>query len=128
MDNLGFQIDYFPVRTVYLTGQGLAAYGRGNAGAYMTGLVGAGLHFPLGNTPAFIDLEALAGAAGGGGVAVGGGFVWQANAGIGIELTDAFSLIATVGHLDAPGGEFAAHVVGASIGYRFTTFLKKVVK
>jgi hypothetical protein len=128
MDNLGFQIDYFPNRTVYLSGQGMAAYGRGNAGAYMTGLLGAGLHFPLGNTPTFIELEALAGAAGGGGVAVGGGFVWQANAGIGIELTDAFSLIATAGRLDAPGGEFEADVVGISIGYQFTAFAKKVVK
>jgi hypothetical protein len=125
MDNLGFQVDYFPNRTVYITGQGLAAYGRGNGGAYMTGLLGAGLHYPLGDAPVFIDLEALAGAAGGGGVAVGGGFVWQANAGIGIELTDAFSLMATVGHMDAPGGEFEANVLGASIGYRFTGITKK---
>lgn len=125
VDNLGLQIDYFPIRTFYLSGQGLAAYGSGHAGAYMTGLLGAGLHYPLGKTPAFIDLEALAGAAGGGGVEVGGGFVWQANAGIGIEVTDAFSLHATVGHISAPSGEFDANVLGASIGYRFTVFGKK---
>lgn len=125
VDNLGFQFDYFPARTIYLTGQGIAAYGRGNAGAYMVGLIGAGFHYPLGNTPAFIDLEALVGAAGGGGVAVGGGFVWQTNTGIGIDLTEAFSLTASIGHIDAPGGEFKANVLGVSIGYRFTGFTKK---
>jgi len=122
VNSLGIQLDYFPARTLYLTGQGLAAYGGGNAGAYMKGLVGAGLHQPLGSTPVFIDLEALAGAAGGGGMAVGGGFVWQVNAGFGIDLTDALSLMATIGRIDAPGGDFEATVVGVSLGFRFGMF------
>jgi hypothetical protein len=122
VDNLGLHLDYFPTRTFYITGQGMAAYGRGHAGAYMSGLLGAGLHYPLGNTPLFVDLEALAGAAGGGGLAVGGGFVWQTNAGVGIDLTDAFSLIITAGYIDAPGGDFEATVVGASLGFKFGMF------
>jgi hypothetical protein len=121
-DCLGFAIDYFPTKNLYLTGQGLAAYGGGNAGAYMKGLLGAGLQYSLGNSPVFIDLSALAGAAGGGGVSVGSGFVWQVNAGLGIHLTDAFSLLATVGHIDAPGGNFKATVAGASVGFRFGMF------
>lgn len=124
VDNLGFQLDYFATEWIYLTGQGLAAYGRGKAGAYMAGLVGAGVHCPLMNTPFFLDLEGLAGAAGGGGLAVGGGLVWQVNAGVGYMLGESFSIIATIGHIDAPRGDFEAHVVGVSVGYNFTTFGK----
>lgn len=124
VDNLGFQLDYFATDRIYLSGQGLAAYGRGKAGAYMAGLIGAGVHFPLMDTPFFLDLEGLSGAAGGGGLAVGGGLVWQVNAGIGYKLREAFSIMATIGHIDAPKGDFEAHVVGVSIGYQFTAFGK----
>ncbi len=124
VDNLGFQLDYFATDRIYLTGQGLAAYARGKAGAYMAGLIGAGVHYPLMDTPFFLDLEGLAGTAGGGGLAVGGGLVWQVNAGIGYKLGEAFSIMATIGHIDAPHGDFEAHVAGVSIGYKFTTFGK----
>ena len=113
IDNLGVQFDYFPVPWAYLTGQGLAAYG-GDAGAYMIGLIGAGLHQQIAG-PLFAELEGLAGAAGGAGLAVGSGFVWQANAGIGYQLSKDMALMVTGGRIDAVNGDFAANVLGLSL-------------
>lgn len=113
IDNLGVQFDYFLVPWAYLTGQGLAAYG-GDAGAYMIGLIGAGLHQQIVG-PLFAEVEGLAGAAGGGGLDVGSGFVWQANAGIGYQLSKDVALMVTGGRIDAVNGDFAANVLGLSL-------------
>ncbi|NWF39477.1 hypothetical protein F3F96_10060 [Mariprofundus sp. NF] len=121
VDLLGIQMDYFLHDNFYLTGQGLAAY-KGQAGAYMTGLVGGGVHLPLFGSPLFIDGELLVGAAGGGGLAVGGGFVWQGNAGLGYQFSDEFSLIAQYGYMAAPKGNFRAKVLSLSLGYNLTLF------
>ncbi len=118
---LGFQADYFLSRNIYMSGQGIAAY-KGQAGGYMTGLVGAGLHFPLFGGPLFLETEALAGAAGGGGLDVSGGFVWQGNAGIGYQLSDAHSLIGMYGYMSAPRGKFRARVLSLTYAYRFSIF------
>lgn len=123
VDLLGIQIDYFPHENIYLTGQGIAAY-KGQAGAYMTGLVGAGLHIPLFKTPLFVDAETLVGAAGGGGLAVGSGLVWQANAGLGYQFFDDFSLLAQYGYMSAIKGNFKAKVLSLSFAYNFTLFTK----
>jgi hypothetical protein len=120
---LGIQLDYFVTENLFLTGQGIAAY-QGKAGAYMTGLVGVGAHVPLFGSPLFVELEALAGAAGGGGLSVGGGLVWQTNAGLGYQLSDAYSVIGTYGYMSAPKGPFRARVLTVSIGYNFSLFLE----
>lgn len=118
---LGFQLDSFLNDHVYLSGQGIAAY-QGNAGGYMTGLVGGGTHLPLFGSPLSLELEALAGAAGGGGLDVAGGFVWQGNVGLGYQLSDAYSIIGSYGYMSAPKGDFRAKVLGLSLAYRFSFF------
>lgn len=118
---LGLQGDYFIRKNVYLSGQGIAAY-EGQAGGYMTGLWGVGYHLPLFRSALFLDLEGLVGAAGGGGLDVAGGLVWQTNAGIGLQLSDQFSLIASTGYMSAPKGNFRAKVLGLALAYRFTIF------
>ncbi|WP_100277544.1 hypothetical protein [Mariprofundus aestuarium] len=123
VDLLGIQIDYFPYQYLFLTGQGIAAY-KGMAGAYMTGLVGAGVHLPLFGSPLFVEGEALIGAAGGGGLAMGGGLVWQGNAGLGYQFTDDLSLSAQYGYMGAVNGNFRARVMTLSFGYSFTLFSK----
>jgi len=122
VDVIGMQADWFVHPNVYLTGQGLAA-ASGKAGAYMTGLVGVGVHLPILSTPLFVDAEGLAGAAGGGGMAVGGGLVWQANAGLGYQITDALAVIGQYGYMAAPKGNFRAKVLSASLAYSFTLFM-----
>ena len=123
VENLGIQLDYFVAENYYLTGQGLAAF-RGKAGAYMAGLLGGGVHFPISNGPIFVDGEVLLGAAGGGGLRVGGGLVWQANAGFGYQISDKYSIICSYGRMEAPRGAFKANVVSLSFAYNFTFFAK----
>ena len=117
VNNLGFALDYFVTPKVYLSGQGLAAY-SGNAGAYMTGLLGAGIQQPL-SRDWFVMAEGLVGAAGGGTLATGNGAVWQVNAGIGYRLTERLSVALTGGRMQAFQGDFKANVIGVSLGYRF---------
>ena len=123
VSNLGVQVDYFVSPHLFMTGQGLAAY-AGDAGAYMTGQVGLGTQWDL-TQHWFIEGEALVGAAGGGGLAVGGGLVAQANASLGYRLSNALSIIATAGHIEAPRGDFKANVAGVSLAYQFTGFTAK---
>lgn len=118
--NLGVQVDYFASPNWYLTGQGLGAY-TGDAGAYMTGLLGLGARLPFGRS-LFVEGEGLLGAAGGGGLTVGSGLVGQANLNLGYRLTQALSLIGTVGYIKAFNGDFQACVVGLALGYQFRLF------
>lgn len=126
--NLGVQLDYFmPGATdstrVFVTGQGLAAY-AGNAGAYMTGLVGAGVQVPI-TANWFVETEGLVGAAGGGGLAVGNGLVSQVNAGVGYRLSKSLALMGTAGYMAAMNGDFRSKVLGLSLAYQFTGFAEK---
>lgn len=124
VDNLGIQMDAFLTKRFFLSGQVLAAY-SGKAGAYMVGLVGAGVHQQLFETPVFFDAEALIGPAGGGGLSTGGGLVWQSNAGIGYQFNEKYSLIAQYGYMAAATkGDFKAKVVTFSFGYNFTLLTK----
>jgi len=120
---LGVQVDYFLKPYIYVTGQGLAAY-DGMAGGYMTVLVGGGLHLPLFSSPLYVEGEMLVGAAGGGGLDVSGGFVWQTGASLGYDLTKSASLSGGYGYMSAPGGSFRAQVVSFALGYRFNLFVR----
>jgi hypothetical protein len=126
--NLGLQLDYMlgpteKARQWFLTGQGIAAY-KGEAGAYMTGLVGAGLRQKL--APRWsAEVEALIGAAGGGGLRVGGGLVAQTNIGLGYQLTPQVGLLVTAGRMEALHGDFKANVLGASAVYHFSTLVRR---
>ncbi|HXH65308.1 MAG TPA: hypothetical protein VNH42_07370, partial [Mariprofundaceae bacterium] len=121
IDLLGFQGDYFLNNHFYLTGEAMAAY-HGKAGAYMTGLFGAGVQLSAGSFPLFAYAEGLAGAAGGGGVDVSGGLVWQANAGLGCRLPYHYSLMAGYGRMQSIKGHFKADVLSLSLAHRFTLF------
>jgi len=115
VENLGVQVDYFLDRNWYLTGQGLAAY-DGGAGAYMTGLIGTGFRKQLVGG-LYLNAEVLAGAAGGGGLAMGSGLVWQGNAGLGYDLGSSVSALVTAGRMEAFDGDFKANVLGLSLAY-----------
>lgn len=116
VDLLGYQLDYFVSDRIYLTGQGIGAY-KGKGGGYMTGLVGVGVRQSIFGTPLFVEADALGGAAGGGGLDVGGGLVWQADAGIGWQLSKAYSIQVSYGLMRAPKGNFKAKVLSVSLGY-----------
>ncbi|MDX8382526.1 MAG: hypothetical protein R8M45_00495, partial [Ghiorsea sp.] len=119
---LGFQSDYFLNDSWFLSGQGIAAY-EGQAGGYMIGLIGGGYRLPLAQSWS-LEAEALVGAAGGGGLAVGGGLVWQINAGLAYQWDDDYSALLEMGRIDAPKGDFKANVLSASLAYHFSMFMK----
>ncbi len=121
IDLLGFQGDYFVNHYLYLTGEAMAAY-HGKAGAFMTGMFGAGIQLSHGSFPLFAYAEALGGAAGGGGVDVSGGLVWQGNAGLGYRITRNYSLMASYGRMQSVKGHFKANVLTLSLAHRFTLF------
>jgi len=121
--NLGVQMDHFITENFFLSGQGMAAY-SGKAGAYMVGLIGSGMHWPLLKSPLFFEVEALIGPAGGGGLATGSGLVWQSNAGIGYQFSDNYSLVAQYGYMAAIQGNFKATVMTVSVASNFTLFTK----
>ncbi|NOT64926.1 MAG: hypothetical protein HOP06_02610 [Methylotenera sp.] len=123
VSNLGVQMDYFISPNLFITGQGLAAY-AGKAGAYMVGEVGLGTKWAITDNW-FVESEALLGAAGGGGLRVGGGLVAQGNASIGYQITDSLSILATAGRMQAIKGDFKANVAGVSLAYQFTGFAAK---
>lgn len=123
VDNLGIALDHFlsdpgSDRSAFLTGQGLAAYG-GQAGAYMTGLFGAGLEQAL-DERWFAQIEGLVGAAGGGGLATGSGLVVQANASAAYRLGPSLSLMLSAGRMIAPNGRFKAKIAGLGLAWQFT--------
>lgn len=115
--NLGVQVDYFLNPNWYLTGQGLGAH-SGDAGAYMTGLVGSGLRTKI-TKNTFIEVEGLIGAAGGGGLNTGSGLIYQANLGLGYQLSKSLEIQGNVGEAKAVNGNFRAHVLGFSLAYKF---------
>jgi hypothetical protein len=111
--NIGVQLDAFINPHWYLTGQGFAA-ADGNAGAYMTGLLGVGCKHDINGT-LFSASEVLIGAAGGGGLQMGSGLVMQLNTGFGVRITDSLDLVFQAGRLEALNGVFAATVVGVAL-------------
>jgi len=125
VDNLGLQMDYFINPDWYITGQGLAAY-KGDAGAFMTGLVGTGVRKNL-NESFYLNAETLAGAGGGGGLAMGSGLVWQGNAGVGYEINPSLSALATVGRMEAVNGAYKANVIGLSLAWQFNVKVRDVI-
>lgn len=69
---------------------------QGDYGAYAEGLVGAGYHYPIANGWN-ISAKALFGAAGGGGIDLGSGLVFQTNAGIEKKLSKHSNVFVNMG-------------------------------
>jgi len=117
----GLQTDIFLNRQLYLTGQAIGAY-DGDAGGYAAGLVGAGLMTPLWkNSRLTFNAEALVGAAGGGGLAVGDGLVSQAMIGLAYRTSRSTSLQLDYGLIKSHNGNFEADVLNLTFGLRFST-------
>jgi hypothetical protein len=85
----------------------------------MIGLAGAGWHRPLGG-PFHLEVELLAGAAGGGGAAVGSGAVAQVNARLGWQGPHGLGASLGVGRLESRRGTFAANVLTLGLSWRTT--------
>jgi len=111
------QMNRFVTPNLYVTGQVHSAYG-GNAGAYSEGLFGVGAQLPVGSRLR-LGIEALGGAAGGGGVDTVGGAVLQGRGYIDVGLTDALSLRVGGGKIKSVHGGLDAPTVDAALVFRF---------
>ena len=111
------QMNRFVAPNFYLTGQAHSAF-AGGAGAYSVGLFGLGAQLPVGSRLR-LGVEALAGAAGGGGVDTRGGAVVQGRAYADVSLTDSVSLRVAAGKIKSVHGGVDAPVVDAALVFRF---------
>jgi hypothetical protein len=93
-----------------------AAAFRGDADGYAELLGGVGYRYPLADRVA-IQARLAAGAAGGGAIDTGGGFIYKASLGGEIVLTDALSLGLDYGIIDAPDGSFEAEMARVTLRY-----------
>jgi hypothetical protein len=80
VDLFGVGFDLFLNKNVYLTGEAASAY-AGDAASYATGLFGAGYRYQL-SSKCYLDGTLQVGAAGGGGIAVDEGALWQPSVGL----------------------------------------------
>jgi hypothetical protein len=117
LDAVMLQFNRFVWPNFYVTGQAHSAV-AGGAGAYSVGLVGIGTQWPV-FPRVRIGAEALAGAAGGGGVDTGNGAVAQARAYVDVALGETLSLRVGAGKVKALNGGLDAPVVDAALVFRF---------
>ena len=117
LDAVTLKINRFVADNVYLTGQAHSAL-SGGAGGYTVGLFGLGLQMPVG-TGWRIGAEALAGAAGGGGVDTRGGALLQPMAYVDTDLGRSLSLRLAVGRVKALRGPFSSNVLDVALVFPF---------
>ena len=111
------QMNRFVAPNVYVTGQAHSAF-AGGAGAYSVGLFGVGAQLPV-TQRLRLGVEALGGAAGGGGVDTQGGAVLQARAYADLALTESLSLRVAAGKIKSVRGGLDAPVVDAALVFSF---------
>ena len=113
------QVNRFVAPNLYVTGQAHSAF-AGGAGAYSQGLFGVGAQLPV-TQRLRLGVEALAGAAGGGGVDTGGGAVVQGRAYADLAISDSLSLRVAAGKIKSVRGSggLDAPVVDAALVFRF---------
>jgi hypothetical protein len=117
---VGLKIEKFLTDSFYLTGQAHGAY-TGDAGGYAVGLIGAGWEIPLREDGRLsFNAEFAAGAAGGGGVDVGGGAVIQPQVGLTWRLSQQFAARLEAGRVKALEGKLDSNVVGLGLAYEFS--------
>jgi len=114
---IGFKLkDYF-TKNNYISGTALGAY-KGESGGYAVGLFGIGHKIDINNFN--ISLEGALGCAGGGGIDVGGGFVYKGLIGFGYDI-DNFGLKIDIGKTKAFSGALDSNLISFGIVYNFNT-------
>lgn len=117
---VGLKVEKFLGDSIYLTGQAHGAY-AGDAGGYAAGLIGVGWEFPLrADGRLSFNAEFAMGAAGGGGVDVGGGGIMQPMLGLAWRFNPQFAARLEAGRLKALEGKLDSNVLGLGLMYEFS--------
>jgi hypothetical protein len=123
MHQISLQINFDLNKNIYVAGQTSFA-NFGNAGAYGEGIVGFGARTnPILKNKIILFSQALAGAAGGGGISTGQGLILKPSAGFHYILNNALSFRAAGGYIKAKGGELSNPFLNFGIKYHLS-FLK----
>ena len=123
LHQISLQINLNLSNNVYVAGQTSFA-NFGNAGAYGEGLVGLGLQSnQMFNESVSFFLQALGGAAGGGGISTGEGLIIKPSFGFNYKLNDKLSLRTAAGLIKAKGGSLNSTTLNIGVTYQIS-FLK----
>ncbi|MGQ7946673.1 hypothetical protein [Flavobacterium sp. WC2509] len=120
MNQISVEFNFFLNKNIYAAGQTSFA-NFGNAGAYAEGTVGLGVE-----TNRFFDetttvfAQILGGAAGGGDINTGEGFVIKPSTGLNFKVSDKLNLHAAVGYVKTHGGDLNNTFVNFGINYNFS--------
>lgn len=115
---LGFQISKIIHKNFDVSGATYWAY-QGSYGAYAEGLLGLGYRSEISPGWTF-RAQLLGGAAGGGGIDLGSGLVFQYSAGLMRSLSENWGFALGVGQMQGVRGNFKPYFVDAGIAYRFS--------
>lgn len=117
LDAVSLRVNRYMTERFYLSAQAHSAY-DGGAGGYSVGLLGVGWRADIG--PRWhAGVEALAGAAGGGGVDTAGGALVQPMAYVGYALTPGVALRVGGGRIQGLRGPLKGDVVEVSLAFTF---------
>lgn len=120
MHQISLQINFFLNKYLYGTGQTSFA-NFGGAGAYAEGIVGLGIESgTFFNHTTSIFVQFLAGAAGGGGISTGQGFILKPSMGIQYKLTDKLNIRGGLGYVKSRGGKLSSPYLNFGINYHFS--------
>ncbi len=120
MHQISFQVNFFFNKYIYGTGQTSFA-NFGNAGAYAEGIVGLGVRSKsFLNKKLSIYAQALGGAAGGGGISTGQGFIVKPSAGLNVKLNNKLNLRGGLGYVKAKGGVLSSPFANLGLSYNFS--------
>jgi hypothetical protein len=123
---MGFRLHRALSQSLFATGQALGAY-DGSAGGYAVGLLGLRLmSSPVLLQQTRLFLEASAGGAGGGGIAVGGGAVVQGMAGVALDIGKSLSMEASYGKIGSVHGVLDSSLIEVGFVYRFSALCRKI--
>ena len=118
VDLVALKLDAFLNNNLFVTGQAEGAF-DGGAGGYATGLVGLGGRYSIPAMPSvYGGAELLLGAAGGGGLAVGGGVIAQPMVNFGVEFDSRLGLELGYGYASARGTQLRTTVIDVAMVYR----------
>jgi len=123
VDLLGFALDRYLTKNLYISGQTYWAY-RGKAGGYAEGIFGVGYHTDqYGGLSLYA--EALGGVGGGGGIDIGGGLFGSIGGGISYALNDSWELNIGADYLRNKANSFSTTDITFGVSYKFSLLEEK---
>ncbi len=120
LHQISLQVDFDLSKRLYAAGQTSFA-NFGEAGAYAEGLVGLGLRSnAFLNKSTNIFAQVLGGAAGGGGISTGEGFILKPSIGLSTKINDKLNFRTAAGYVKASGGNLSTTLINFGLSYNIS--------